>query len=67
VSSPIAKYASCSQAQASQKGIPRIYTTARWRHGLCVLLRTWQRSGFVVVAWIKSAFLLRSHEHGTYC
>jgi hypothetical protein len=28
VSSPMAKYASCSRAQASQKGIPWISTTA---------------------------------------
>jgi hypothetical protein len=28
VSSPMAKYASCSRAHASQKGIPRISTTA---------------------------------------
>jgi hypothetical protein len=62
----MAKYASCSRAQDSQKGIPRISTTARWRHGLCVLLRTWQGTRFGV-AWIKRTFLLRSREHGTYC
>ena len=66
MSSPIAKYASCSRAQASQKDIPRISTTARCKHGLCVLLRTWQGTG-LVVAWIKSTFLLRTHELGTYC
>jgi hypothetical protein len=59
----MAKYASCSRAQASQKGIPLISITARWRHGLSVLLRTWQGTG-LVVAWIKSSFLLRSHEPG---
>jgi hypothetical protein len=61
VSSPMAKYASCSRAHASQKGIPRISSTARWRHGLCVLLRTWQYPG-VLVAWVKRTFLLRARD-----
>src|SRR5918995_4552268 len=36
VSSPIAKYASCSRAHASQKATPRISTSARRRQGLWV-------------------------------
>src|SRR5919199_3867569 len=40
VSSPMAKYASCSRAHGSQKATPLISTTAwRWQ-GLSVLLRT---------------------------
>src|SRR5215213_9385169 len=58
VSSPMAKYASCSRAHASQKGIPRISTTAWWGHGLCVLLRTWQAPS-CVTASIKRTSLLR--------
>jgi hypothetical protein len=61
VSSPIAKYASCSRAQASQKGIPQISTAARRRHGLSVLFRTWQGPG-VLVGWVKRTFLLRARD-----
>jgi hypothetical protein len=64
VNSPIAKYASCSRAQAPQKGTPRISTTARLGHGFFVSLLTWQDSGFVLT-WFKSIFLPRSLEHGT--
>src|SRR5215208_6171444 len=61
VSSPMAKYASCSRAHASQKGIPRISTSARPRQGLSVLLRTWQDPD-VLGAWVKSTFLLRARD-----
>src|SRR5687767_2703776 len=55
----MAKYASCSRAHASQKGIPRISTSARPRQGLSVLLRTWQDPG-VLSASLKRTFLLRA-------
>src|SRR5215218_7928047 len=61
VSSPMAKYASCSRAHASQKGIPRISTSARPRQGLSVLLRTWQGPG-CVIASVKRTFLLRARD-----
>src|SRR5215207_623012 len=61
VSSPIAKYASCSQAHASQKGIPRISTAARRGQGLSVLLRTWQDPG-VLGASFKRTILLRVRD-----
>src|SRR5918993_1583301 len=61
VSSPMAKYASCSRAHASQKGIPRISTSARRRQGLSVLLRTWQDPD-VLVASLKRTFLLRARD-----
>lgn len=41
VSSPIAKYASCSRAHRSQKGTPRILTAAERGQGRSVSLRTW--------------------------
>src|SRR5215212_10207141 len=50
VSSPMAKYASCSRAHGPQKGIPRISTSAPRRQGLSVLLRTWQGTCFVIAS-----------------
>jgi len=50
VSSPIAKYASCRRAQGPQKATPRISTSALRGQGLSVLLRTWQRPGFVTAS-----------------
>src|SRR5918995_2057831 len=47
VSSPMAKYTSCWRAHGPQKATPKISTSARRRQGLSVLLRTWQRPGFV--------------------
>jgi hypothetical protein len=49
VSSPKAKYASCSWVHGSQKGIPRISTTAEREQGFPVLLRTWHGPGFVAL------------------
>jgi hypothetical protein len=51
----------CSRVHASQKGIPRISTSARPRQGLSVLLRTWQDPD-VLGAWVKSTFLLRARD-----
>src|SRR5215207_8908335 len=46
----MAKYASCSRAHRSQKGMPRISTTA-WRgQGLSVLLPTWHTPSFFVAS-----------------
>src|SRR5215204_6725098 len=50
VSSPMAKYASCSRAHASQKDMPLISTTAWWRQGLSVLLLTWHSPSFLVAS-----------------
>src|SRR5215210_5987231 len=61
VSSPMAKYASCSRAHGPQKGIPRMSTSARREQGLSVLLRTWQDPG-VLVASLKRTFLLRARD-----
>src|SRR5215211_8222797 len=47
VSSPMAKYTSCSRAHGPQKATPRIPTSALRGQGLSVLLRTWQDPGFV--------------------
>src|SRR5829696_4677354 len=47
VSSPMAKYASCSRAHGPQKATPKISTSALRRQGLSVILRTWQGSGLV--------------------
>src|SRR5829696_1560329 len=57
----MAKYASCWRAHASQKGMPRISTSARPRQGLSVLLRTWQGPG-VLAASFKRTFLLRARD-----
>src|SRR5688572_26400593 len=46
----MAKYACCSRAHGPQKATPRISTSARRGQGLSVLLRTWQRPGFVVAS-----------------
>src|ERR671921_2906491 len=43
----MAKYASCLRAHGPQKATPRISTSALRGQGLSVLLRTWQRPGFV--------------------
>ena len=61
VSSPMAKYASCSRAHAPQKAMPRIFTTARWGHGLSVLLRTWHCTG--IVASVKKTSFLQMIAH----
>src|SRR5918995_2631300 len=50
VSSPMAKYDSCSRAHGPQKATPRISTSALRRQGLVVLLRTWQGTGFVAAS-----------------
>src|SRR5215217_202076 len=50
VSSPMAKYASCSRAHGPHMTTPRISTSARRGHGLSVLLRTWQGPSFVVAS-----------------
>src|SRR5829696_7762431 len=50
ISSPMAKYASCRRAQGPQKATPKISTSALREQGLSVLLRTWQRPGFVVAS-----------------
>src|SRR5829696_8163311 len=47
VSSPMAKYTSCSRAHGLQKATPRISTSARRGQGLSVLLRTWQDPGTI--------------------
>ena len=57
VSSPMAKYASCSRAHGSQKGMPLISTTAGLRHGLSVLLLTWHSPGFLVASRKKISVL----------
>src|SRR5215216_6746060 len=51
VSSPMAKYASCSRAHGPQKATPRISTTAGRGQGLFVLLRTWH--GTPIIASVK--------------
>src|SRR4028118_625729 len=61
VSVPIAKYASCSRAHPSQKGMPWISTTARCRQAFSVLLRIWQGPAFVV-DWVKRASLLLTRD-----
>src|SRR5215204_4339835 len=50
VSSPMAKYASCSRAHGPQKVTPRTSTSACRGQGLPVLLRTWQGTCFVVAS-----------------
>src|SRR5215210_6671662 len=45
VSSPMAKYSSCSLAHGPQKATPRISSSARRGQGLAVLLRTWHATG----------------------
>ena len=57
VSSPMAKYASCSRAHGSQKGMPLISTTAGLRQGLSVLLLTWHSPGFLVASRKKISVL----------
>ncbi len=54
ISSPIAKYASCSWTHGSQKGMPLIFTTAGRRQGRSVLLRTWHSVSSVVSVKIIS-------------
>src|SRR5215216_62891 len=50
------KYASCSRAHCSQKGTPRISTTARREQGRSVLLPTWHSpSSFVASVFSKSS------------
>src|SRR5215210_2803602 len=56
VSSPMAKYASCSRAHGLQKATLRISTSARRGQGLSVLLRTWQGPGIVFVS-VKEALV----------
>src|SRR5215213_1895316 len=52
----MAKYASCSRAHRSQKGMPRISTTA-WRgQGLSVLLPTWHTPSFFVASGFSTSF-----------
>jgi len=51
VSSPMAKYTSCSRAHGPQKATPRISTSALRGQELSVLLRTWQGPG--IIASIK--------------
>src|SRR5215204_366418 len=50
VSSPMAKYASCSRAHGPHMGTPRISTSACRVQGLSVLLRTWQGPGFAIAS-----------------
>src|SRR5215204_4380415 len=57
VSSPMAKYASCSRAHGPQKATPRISTTARRWQGLSVLLRT--SHGTNIFASLKETSFLR--------
>src|SRR5215210_3967077 len=42
-------------AHGPQKPTPRITTSARWRQGLSVLIRTWQGPSCFVIASIKEA------------
>src|SRR5919112_6743380 len=52
----MAKYASCSRAHCSQKGMPRISTTA-WRgQGWSVLLPTWHIPSFFVASVFSKSF-----------
>ena len=52
----MAKYASCSRAHRSQKGMPRISTTA-WRgQGRSVLLPTWHCPSFFVASVFSKSF-----------
>src|ERR687894_1723884 len=51
----MAKYDSCSRAHRSQKGTPRISTTARRRQGRSVLLPTWHSPSFVASVFSKSS------------
>src|SRR5215213_10296330 len=62
VSSPIAKYDSCSRAHGPQKATPRISTSALRGQGFSVLLRTWQEGPCCVTASIKRTFLLRIRD-----
>src|SRR5829696_8221313 len=52
----MAKYASCARAHRSQKGMPRISTTA-WRgQGWSVLLPTWHCPSFFVASVFSKSF-----------
>jgi hypothetical protein len=53
----MAKYASCSRAQGSQKGTPLTFTTAGRRQESIVSLRTLHRSCLVVALIKRSSFL----------
>jgi hypothetical protein len=50
------KYASCSRAHGSQKGMPLIFTTAGRRQGRSVPLRTWHCPCSLVVLLKKPSF-----------
>ena len=52
----MAKYASCSRAHCSQKGTPKISTTAKRGQGWSVLLPTWHCPSFFVASVFSKSF-----------